>query len=211
MEPSPAPSILLSGLFAGAEFALNQVLAMDDLLKRDLQGMAGTVMEISCTKPQLRCYVVVQKNAPVIRLVQSWEPSPTVSISGSLPALLELIGPEGHHSLSRNHVKVTGDIARAQQLQKALSLSNIDWEYHLARLFGDVPTQAMSDFAHSGVRNVRQAGDSLRQNLDEYIHEEKRLLPGRIELETFYRDIDDLRLRTDRLAARINRLQGTGL
>ena len=51
------------------------------------------------------------------------------------------------------------------------------------------------------------SGDTanLRDDIDAWLHEEKKLLPDSVELDAFYQAIDTLRLRADRLEARINR------
>jgi ubiquinone biosynthesis protein UbiJ len=45
----------------------------------------------------------------------------------------------------------------------------------------------------------------LRQ-LEEFIHEEARLAPSRLEVEDFYQDVQQLNQRVDRLQARIRQL-----
>ena len=53
----------------------------------------------------------------------------------------------------------------------------------------------------------RQAADRLIRNLEEYIHEESRQLPGRRELEATFADIDELSLRVERVDARLTGLK----
>jgi ubiquinone biosynthesis protein UbiJ len=53
----------------------------------------------------------------------------------------------------------------------------------------------------------RQASASLSRQLDEFIHEEARLSPPRLEVEDFYRDVHELELRVDRLQSRTERLR----
>ena len=53
----------------------------------------------------------------------------------------------------------------------------------------------------------RQASSSLTRQLDEFIHEEARLSPPRLELEDFYQDIQALGLRVERLQSRADRLR----
>jgi ubiquinone biosynthesis protein UbiJ len=53
----------------------------------------------------------------------------------------------------------------------------------------------------------RQATASLTRQLDEFIHEEARITPPRLELEDFYRDVQALGLQVERLASRVERLR----
>lgn len=57
----------------------------------------------------------------------------------------------------------------------------------------------------------RQAFSSLNANIEEYVHEESRALPGRRELEATFEDIDALSLRTERLEARVNHIESRGI
>jgi len=50
----------------------------------------------------------------------------------------------------------------------------------------------------------------MNANLEEYLHEESRALPGRRELEATFQDIDQLNLRTERLEARLTQLESSG-
>jgi ubiquinone biosynthesis protein UbiJ len=138
-----------------------------------------------------------------LRLAQNFSKEADATFTGSLPSLMSLL-LQKHPNLHGSGVEVEGDMQKAQAIQKILSASSIDWEYHFSRLFGDIPVQTASDFAHKTVESTRRNLDSLKKNLDEYIHEEARLLPGKEELEIFYSDLDALKLRLDRLQARIN-------
>jgi ubiquinone biosynthesis protein UbiJ len=50
---------------------------------------------------------------------------------------------------------------------------------------------------------------SISASVEEYIHEETGTLPGRRELEPTFEAVDQLSLATERLEARIQRLEGT--
>ena len=51
-----------------------------------------------------------------------------------------------------------------------------------------------------------QSAQAMRLNTQEYLQEESRLLPADAELNYYYEQVDQLRLDTERLEARINRL-----
>jgi ubiquinone biosynthesis protein UbiJ len=52
----------------------------------------------------------------------------------------------------------------------------------------------------------QQASASFLRQLEEFIHEEARLAPPRLEVEDFYQDVQQLNQRVDRLQARIRQL-----
>ena len=60
------------------------------------------------------------------------------------------------------------------------------------------------------MRWSQQTRASLTGSIEEYIHEETGALPGRRELEPTFEAIDQLNLATERLDARISRLEAAG-
>ena len=65
----------------------------------------------------------------------------------------------------------------------------------------------MRYFMFSQIRWGRKAADSFSQNVAEYLQEEGRDVPTRVELEEFLESVDHLREATDRLEARLTRLE----
>ena len=72
---------------------------------------------------------------------------------------------------------------------------------------GDVAGHQVAQMLRSAFTWGKQASGSLARQMDEFIHEEARLSPPRLELEDFYRDVQDLGLRVDRLQSRTDRLR----
>lgn len=105
---------------------------------------------------------------------------------------------------------VDGNTALAHQLQRALSQLEPDWEAAMARYLGDVPAHFLGKSIRNAVHWSRNAVSTMNSNVEEYLHEESRALPGRRELEATFQDIDELSLRTERLEARLNQLDLSG-
>ena len=80
----------------------------------------------------------------------------------------------------------------------------------MARHLGDVPAHFLGQRVRGAIRWSRQAFQSLNANIEEYVHEESRSLPGRRELEATFEDIDQISLRAARLEARLNLLEDCG-
>ena len=112
-------------------------------------------------------------------------------------------------ALFNNQVSLSGDIELSQTLQALLANLDIDWEGKLAKVVGDIAAHQIGQQARILQRWGKSASQTLLLNIEEYLHEESRDLPPRAELEHFYRNIETLTLTTDRLAARIERLQQT--
>ena len=94
-----------------------------------------------------------------------------------------------------------------QQLQQWLRNLNIDWEAQLAHYLGDNISTKIADCFYE-VKDWQQTNKRiLTQNFSEYLQEEIRYFPPREEIYDFSQDIAELRLATDRLQARMQRLE----
>ena len=65
------------------------------------------------------------------------------------------------------------------------------------------PRTTIAGFARDALDFGRRAGDTFARNISEYLTEESRDLPVRIEVEEFLDGVDRLREAVDRLDARV--------
>jgi len=72
---------------------------------------------------------------------------------------------------------------------------------------GDVAGHQLAEMLRNAFAWGKQASASFGRQLEEFIHEEARLSPPRLELEDFYRDVQALSLRVERLESRSARLR----
>ena len=86
-----------------------------------------------------------------------------------------------------------------------LRLARPDLEEQLSHLTGDV-------LAHKIGRAFRDVGDwssqalsALFMNSSEFLQEESRALPARVEVERFFADVDSLRESADRVSQKVER------
>jgi ubiquinone biosynthesis accessory factor UbiJ len=104
-------------------------------------------------------------------------------------------------------VEISGDTHLGHQFGEFMAGLDIDWEEQLSRLTGDVIAHEIGNAARGlldwGSRQTR----TFEQNLQEYLQEELRMTPSRLEIEPFLADVDRLRDDVERLDARISRLQ----
>jgi ubiquinone biosynthesis protein UbiJ len=131
------------------------------------------------------------------------------SISGTPFALLALAGPEAQDSMRRGSVRIDGDAEIAQKFRELLRYARPDFEEELSRVFGDVAAHNLANLARGFFAWGRRASDSLATNVAEYLQEEGRDVPTRIELDEFLSDVDRLREDVDRFEARMVRLESS--
>ncbi|WP_298449354.1 SCP2 sterol-binding domain-containing protein [uncultured Marinobacter sp.] len=203
----PGPT-LLTALTAIIERALNHALELDPAGQQALLGALEGPVQFRITQPiSITCSLHRVGNRVQVRS-QPLE-DPALEISGK-PLAFAALATGDDRVFTDNRLSVTGDTALAHQFQRALDKLNPDWEAAMARHIGDVPAHFIGKRIRNAVSWSRQAFTALNANIEEYVHEESRALPGRRELEATFEDIDALNLRTERLAARISQFESLG-
>jgi ubiquinone biosynthesis accessory factor UbiJ len=198
-------ALLQTALLLPLELSINGVLALDAASKTRLAKLEGRTLAVYATQPSMTLFVSVRGNKLHLGVIH--EGPETASLHGSASALLGLLlRREPVDNLRARNVELRGDTSFVQQLQALLLGLDIDWEYHVSKLVGDIPTQAFATGLRGAGDYLRKTGSRLQQDFSDYVHEEKQWLPTAAELETFYGDIAELQLRVDRLQARIQLL-----
>ena len=129
------------------------------------------------------------------------------SLSGTPIALLALAGPKAEGALRKGGVRIEGDAEVAQKFRDLLEQAQPDFEEELARVLGDVAARRVANVARGLFDWGRKAAGSFTGSVVEYLQEEGRDLPTRVEVDEFLEGVDRLRDDTDRLEARLARLE----
>ena len=117
------------------------------------------------------------------------------------------LGGSTEKTLFSGDVTIDGDVETGQAFKSILDEIDIDWEEQLSKLTGDVIAHQLGNAARHARKIFRHSRNTLQKDIDEYLHEELRVLPARIETENFSADVTRINMDTERLAARIKRLQ----
>jgi ubiquinone biosynthesis accessory factor UbiJ len=136
------------------------------------------------------------------------EETPSATLSGTPLAFLRLVGPQPEAALRGGSVHIQGDAEIAQTFSELLKQARPDVEEELSRLIGDVAAHQVGTAARSLLTFAQRAASTFAQNVSEYLQEEGRDVPSRVEAEEFIADIDKLRDDVERIEARIARLNG---
>jgi ubiquinone biosynthesis protein UbiJ len=129
------------------------------------------------------------------------------SLSGTPLALLALAGPRAEGSLRSGGVLIEGDAEIAQKFRDLLEQAQPDFEEELARVLGDVAARRVANAARGLFDWGRKAAGSFTGSVVEYLQEEGRDLPTRVEVDEFLEGVDRLRDGAERLDARLARLE----
>ena len=131
------------------------------------------------------------------------------SLSGTPIALLALAGPKAEGTLRQGGVRIEGDAEVAQKFRDLLEQAQPDFEEELARVLGDVAARRFANVARGVVDWGRKAAGSLTGSVVEYLQEEGRDLPTRVEVDEFLDGVDRLRDDADRFEAKLSRLEAS--
>lgn len=199
-------------LLAAIETATNAYLDMDPDGAAAFAELEGRVIGVELRGLDLRFYLLpaVGRKA-AFQVLGQYEGEADTWISGAPLSMLKLglsRDETARKTLFAGDVEIRGDIELGQRFQKLLNRLHIDWEEHLSRLTGDVVAHQLGNLARGALRWGGQVGESLRRDVSEYLREETRMVPVEEEMEDFLAAVDALRSDTDRLEARVRRLQG---
>lgn len=113
--------------------------------------------------------------------------------------------------VDRNAASRTGAVAGDTGFAEAISFvaANLRWDFEedLSRVTGDIAAHRIGE-AVRGLRQWRtQLQQSVQANIAEYLTEERRVLPTRLQTDDFLRAVDELRDAAERLEKRLERLE----
>ncbi len=166
----------------------------------------GVVVAVRVRNTALATWFVIEDGE--LTLATDYDGEPDVLISGSLLTLARMSGESGLEALRDGSLELTGDAHKAERFQRLLAVARPDLEEELAGLVGDVAAHRLGEITR-GIRGWgRAARETMETNLREYLQEESRDVPSRYEAERFATEVNTLRDDVERLAARIDRLQG---
>lgn len=197
MNPSPT-------LAAALESALDLYLKQDPEALEHCAAMEGKVIELEITGVGLLLYFI--PGADGIQVFSRYEGEADTRLVGSPLGFARLTLGAREDALFQGAVEIRGDSETGQQFQDILSHLEWDWEEQLSRVTGDVLAHQIGNLSRQVRRFARDTRETLTQDLSEYLQEESRLLPTRIEVGHFLDEVDQLRSDVDRLTARIERL-----
>lgn len=193
--------MLRQALLASAEQGLNRVLRLDPTALPRLARLAGRIIEIDCSAPAMQLFVLVEEDG--LRLASSWAADADCRLRAPASSLVRLlVSRQKTAVLHEPQVSIDGDSGVLMSLAEVLQDLELDWEYEASRWLGPVGAQLLGTGVRTPTRWLRESGDSLRQDLADYLTEESRALVGQQEAEARFSEIDDLKLALDRLEAR---------
>jgi ubiquinone biosynthesis protein UbiJ len=201
-----AAMTLRSTVLPWLENTVNRYVALDPEFPRRLDPLHGKTMKLEITGMRLDVYITIAQRR--VKLHELHEAAPDLTVRGTpLGLLISLRAEDPLEPVHSGAVELKGDVQLARDLKNIFALLDIDWEEMLARGLGDWPARQIGIFARQLRQWRERSHESVQRSVGEYLQEEARLLPARIEIGNFIAEVDAMRETLDRLEARMSHLQ----
>lgn len=202
--------MLLAALTVTLETAFNRWLQLDARTHgsalASLQALQGKLICLHISNPNTHLYFLPTGDS--VRVSTEYACEPDVTIHGSALALMRLsAADDSGKAMLENGIRLEGDMALGNHFSQILREVDIDWEELLSRNVGDILAHQMGQLARTGKGWLERTAHAMRLNTQEYLQEESRILPAETELRHYLDAVDTLRMDTDRLEARLKRLE----
>lgn len=185
------------------EQALNRLIALDPETGDRVNAVDGQIVSLKLSRPGFEIFLASRDS----RLCVLPEPDrePAATLTGSLTAFTRagLTGISGKPRPD-GQIEIEGDQKTGQAFLAILDKLSIDWEEQLSKLTGDVIAHQVGNIACKATQGAGNLQTTLRSNLSEYLQEELRVLPTRIEVGNFMTDIADLEKRVQTMEKRMH-------
>jgi len=185
---------LAQALGALANTVGGQALDMDPNTATKLREMAGSVVEIQCLQPPMAWHITVGVSS--LTVATGEHEAPHAIVAGSPADLVGwLFG-----SASKN-LQISGDDTLLAELVEIAKAYSPDFTAPLGAMFGPGLAQTLMGTAELGLSSLVSLFEGIGESIKD--HGQAHFV-GDNQFDKFLNQVDELRLRVDRLAARIN-------
>ena len=189
------------------EAVLHRLIALDADTQQALSALEGRRIQLAMDAPALALEVVVRDGKCKVGPSDAAE-EPDLAVRGTLGGLLsQLPFLRSGSGAGVGKMKIAGDAELARQLQKLAERFDPDWNLPFVDLFGEVLGVQIASAMRGALRAGRDGATAFAKHGAEFLTEESRDVLGRAELDAHLDDVDALRDRVERLAARMHNLQ----
>lgn len=193
-------------LCATLEIALNRLLRLEPLALSRCAALGGRTLALEAT--DLGWRFVIEPNATGVRIADGSDIVADVTARAPAARLLTLaLRMTGGERGPPSELEVEGDAELLQTFAGILAQAGFDPEELMARALGDVAAHRLAHGARKLFGWSRRSLRSLSYSGAEYLREETGDLARAGDVESWMQDIERLRDATDRLQARLERLE----
>ena len=192
-----------------AEEAINFLIQDDPHLADLIEPFTGKILEVETRQPAATFTVLFESGRIRLSSLEGVMTGvhPDAKVIAPASVLLSMLTADaGSRGLVNPELELSGDVEWIQALLRALHRADIQWRDLLGAILGDSLSGQLVSLVEAGSEWAGQSNTRLRRNLEDYLREEIRIVPGPHEADRFADQLHDLRLQLDRLAARAQAL-----
>ncbi|WP_329741794.1 SCP2 domain-containing protein [Dyella sp. A6] len=202
----PRPLRTLAG--RALETALNHVLSLDPDTQQALTALDGRRVLLHLRGPELALAVTVDGNQLRVGPPDADAPDGgTLRVASTPGSLLAMALRRDDDGVAPGKVEIAGDADLARRLQKLADRFAPDFEEAFARTFGDVLGVPVARAMRAALSHARTSASHFVEDGAAWLRDETRVAMAPGEVEDFLDGVDLLRERSERLEARLARLE----
>lgn len=187
------------------EPVINRTLRLDPESWEKLPRYSGKIVAVTDPVLNITLYFIFRSDGITVSADKTY--TADTIITGTPFGLLQFYKQMNQSTaVTGSPVKISGDLELGEQLRDWLNALEIDIAEPLSKIVGDNAAQQIMSNAQRVFKWLGKAQTSLSQDLTEYLQEEARYLPSRLELNEFLNDVDGIRDDVERAAARLHQL-----
>ncbi|MGH8445631.1 MAG: ubiquinone biosynthesis accessory factor UbiJ [Solimonas sp.] len=197
-----APSLLSAAL----EVALNRYLSLEPEALAECERLDSRSIALAVDAPAWT--FVLEFHRGGVRVLEAGAFEPDVTVRGNLSTLMRLAW-----SISRKEsgipqgLAVDGDVELLRRFNRLLAQVGFDPEEFAARFVGDAAAHRLNQGLQTFFGWGRRSADTLALDTAEFLREETKDLARAADVADWMDDVDALRDGTERLEARLRRLE----
>lgn len=183
--------------------ASEKLMEADPDSRARLAELEGKALHLVIHSPEMSMFVVPTSTGLEFR--ERYDREADATLHGSLLAFAgHGLGGAGIRLESSEPIAVSGDSELAQSFQQILARIDMDREALLARVIGDTPARKLNLLLASVADRLGESARLSRENLFEYLQEEKGILANQASLRKHEQQVQALRSDLDRIRQRVD-------
>ena len=199
---------LSSAAFRPLELLINRGIGLSSTAQAITAALEGQALDMRVDGTPLALRLAAANGQLRVTAASALDVRPAAAtLSGSPIAMLRLLGGDPQALIRDGDVRMTGDTDVANQFRDLLHMARPDLEEELSKLVGDPVAHQLGNLARGFADWGARAADSVSRSVGEYLTEERRTLPTRVEADEFNRDVDRLANDVARAEARLASLK----
>lgn len=197
----PFPSLVCAVI----ETTLNQLLQLDSSAEQRLPPLTGKAIKLTLQeyKQPLHFFFSNQRVEVLAEYEGTLDAELTIAAT-TLPQLKQ--SGQITELIKSEQLVIVGDIKLLQHFADLMIKLNIDWEEHLSHYTGDIIAHRSSQFGSKVWSKLSKLQQQNKKQVAEYITQELRLAPGRLEFVHFSDQVNQLNKQLNQLEQRIKQL-----